>query len=363
VTVALQGGRLGPRSPGCGEVFCDAVGYYLPTFRALFATGLPSEGFIYPPFFALLGVPFGLLGTGFAWGWALFQLAAFVLLALAGARLLGGRWAFVYVVLLALAEPVLSNAVWGNVSVLLTGLTLAAAALDRAGRPRAGAAALGCAIAIKYYPGAFLLWWVARREWRFVGWTLAFALAFSALPVLALRPDGFLAFMRATSEQLVSMGDRNVLLSQAALAVLGRVTAYSGLPGLFLPALALLFGLLALAGLAFARAAREDDPALGFALLWLALPIVSGAVWPHYLAYLPFAQAVALREARGVAGPTGTVLTALSAIAAVASTWFALFAVGVAIYPAVGVAFFASALTLAAVVGAIMPRLRAPALP
>lgn len=84
----LQAGVLGDSSPGCTGLFCDASRYYLPTFRGFLTTGQPTEGFLYPPFFALLGAP--------------------LLLAPAGML---GRWALPYVALLGLSEPVLHNMV------------------------------------------------------------------------------------------------------------------------------------------------------------------------------------------------------------------------------------------------------------
>jgi alpha-1,2-mannosyltransferase len=366
-TGALQGGLLGPRSPGCGAIFCDAVGYYLPTFRSVLDSGLPTDGFLYPPFFALVGAPLGMLGAGFAWGWALFQLAGFLLLALAGARLLEGRWALGYLALLALSEPVLDNMVWGNVSVLLTGMVFGALALEHAGRPRSGAALLGAAIAIKYYPALFLIWWLVRREWRFVGWAVGCALVFSALPVFVLGPDGFVAFMQSTGDRLGALADRNVLLSQAPIAVLGRLAAYTGLTwpfalALWFPALVLL---LVFAGKALMRAARDGDAPVVMSLLWLALPLLAASPWPHYLAYLPFVQTVALRETRKVEGGIGAVLTGVVAVSIAATTWIALLVVGVAIHPALGLPFFAGVLALAALVAALtLPsRAAAPPLP
>ena len=226
------------------------------------------------------------------------QLGALLLLALAPAGMLG-RWALPYVALLGLSEPVLHNMVWGQVSVLLTGMVLAAFALERSGRPRWGAVVLGCAIAIKYYSAAFLAWWLVRRDWRFLAWTAGSAALFSVLPLPILGPGDALAFLRGTGGELAFVTDRasTVYLSQTWTMVLGRLGAYTGLPALKLWALPLL-ALLGGAAWAFMRAARDDRALSAVAPLWLALPFAGGAVWPHYVAALLWSTCPSARWSR-----------------------------------------------------------------
>ena len=238
-------------------------------------------------------------------------------------------------------------------SVLLTGMVLAAFALERSGRPRWGAVVLGCAIAIKYYPAAFLAWWLVRRDWRFLGWTAGSAAVFSVLPLPILGPGDALAFLRGTGGELAFVTDRapTVYLSQTWTMVLGRLGAYTRLPALKLWALPLL-ALLGGAAWAFMHAARDDRALSAVALLWLALPFAGGAVWPHYsMVYLPFCQVVALWETRLLEGLARKLLGSLVIASMAATTWLALPVIGVAIHPAIGIPFFAGLVTMGALVG------------
>ena len=328
--------------PGCIGVFCDFSRHYLPTFRSVLETGQPEARFLYPPLFAVLGAPLGFLPNRLAEiAWGGFQLGSFVALGWLGVRLLGG-WAGVgFLALLAFSDAALNHTVWGQVAIPLTALILGALRFHKE-HPRTAAALLGLAVAVKYYPAMFLVWWLVRRDWRFVGMTLAAAAAFSLAPVLVMGPAGFVGFLRATTEAIGAMTafGQIVVVSQGWASVLGRIERYSGLWGLFWFGAAYVVALGIAGALAFFQYVREDKPLQAFAVLFLTIPFLSQIVWAHYLVYLPLVQVVAFRETRSAWGQ-GVV-----AASALLSTVAATLAVGPARYVALGLPLLANTLCL-----------------
>jgi hypothetical protein len=100
-------------------------------------------------------------------------------------------------VLVLLAGQGLANAFrFGQLYILISLCIIAGWLAVRGGRRFAGGFLLGLFIPVKYYPVAFLPWYIARREWRTVLGMLTGAVAVAAAGFLALGPAVHAAFLR-----------------------------------------------------------------------------------------------------------------------------------------------------------------------
>lgn len=338
--------------------------HYYPMACALRDDPTPVTGYYYTAFFALLVGPLCALPLPDARVvWGALQLGAIALLALVSARLprldrLGSVGALALVLT---SVPTLNNLSWGQVSVPLTALVLAALLAQREGRSAVAGALLGAAIAIKLYPAIFLLGFAIRRDLRATAWAaLSFALLYAALPALALGPRAWLEFEALVRQSLVQADwvplDVN---SQYAPHVLGRLhrLLLHAPPGGAVAALAPVGSALLALGAVLASWRLERDPSLRqsglpFVPLFLALPFLVQTSWPHYFAFLPVCQALLWRRAwdRRHEGPLGALALALPALSVALSSVpvFALFSSWRA-YSAWGSLFFSSAALLLAV--------------
>src|SRR2546429_1617721 len=137
--------------------------------QPLYADFDGSIGLPWPPFAIVTLVPFALLArlslplTKAAWaignvalfGWCLVQ-----------AYRHAGRWTPVVLAVAAVAQPLQSNFQHLNINIVLLALVvLAIADLEQARELRA-ALWIGVATALKGYPGAVLLYFLARARWR-----------------------------------------------------------------------------------------------------------------------------------------------------------------------------------------------------
>jgi Glycosyltransferase family 87 len=280
----------------------DFMGPYLETARGFLAHGRPAQGFLYPPSFALVLLPLADLDPGRAsWLWLGFELlcsAALVGmgLALAGPRI---RWhgpALLYVALTSV--PLAHNLHWGQVSVPLGALVLAAALAQgrRSRRAFVPEALVACAAAIKVYPLAFLAVPLARREPGRVALGLVLALFLAVgLPALAIGPQATFDFLGAVGEELARRRGPYFASgnAQALAPVLARWTGLGSAGLLWVLGAALALSQAKL----LCRVAR--DPAGAYGLVAACLPLVVEPHWPHYFVWLPFLQLLVLVRARG----------------------------------------------------------------
>lgn len=300
----------------------DFMGPYFTTARGVLAGEGSADGFLYSPLFALLLVPLGALEPGPAsWAWLVVELCAtvaLIALPLLIVRPRTARGLAAYLLAAGLSFPLVHNLHWGQVSVPLTALILAAlVALERGGRG-AARVLLALAAAIKFYPAFVLAHFALREEWAEVAWTLLFIALFGlGVPALVLGPAEAWAFYETVAARLRAAhgtGWADSTNMQHAPAVLARVLGVEsagGFAALRVASYACALGALALARRA-ANGGREDATATSFALVLCALPFVLSPCWPHYFAWLPFAQLCIAR--RG--GPLARGLVGLSAILA-----------------------------------------------
>ncbi len=308
----------------CKELFCDFTRQYHPTGQRLLDGAPPSNGYFYSSFFALLLTPLGRLSVEAALPyWGAFQLASVILLLLPAVDFYqeSKQAGILYIVLVVFAMPLLHNLKWGQVSALLTGCVFAALFLYRRGHPLAAAVILALATAIKYYVGIFALYFLLRRDWRFLAVYAATTLLFwLVIPTLVLgwqtNWQFYLTVRERAAHALATWLPEDInaqYLPSVVSRWLGSQSAW--------PLLRLLgYVVFVLNGLVAIRVARSDRPRRAewaFALLFLSLPFVIPTSWPHYFVYLPFAQTLAWLEVRHLSGfqrvlPSGLLLTSIA---------------------------------------------------
>ncbi len=292
-------------------LFNDFRFHFFPMAAGILEATEPVEGYFYSAFFALLLRPLAWLSIDSASGlWGGIQavtFAALCLLPLARLLRLPNKSLPFYTLLCMTSYPALSNFKWGQVSVILT--LLAMAALDASSRKRSVLAGLLVAVAasIKYYSGAFLFLFLLRKDWKAC---LAFGagglICFVLLPAAFMGPADWFSFHKAGLEALANSewiaGDAN---SQYFAHVLQRwMNGFSGTPGTaprFLEAAGLFVAVLNLGMACRLRGdTRPESFARSLGLLFTAFPYLIATSWPHYFVYLPFCQALTLQGLTGL---------------------------------------------------------------
>lgn len=162
----------------------------------------PPKGIWWPPFTAAALVPFALIAR---WSVALAKACWAVLnvfclgWSLALARRWTAGWAPIVLALAAIAKPLQSNFEHLNLTPILLGLVMAAAADLEDGRDTRAGAWIGLASAIKGFPALLLLYLASRGRWRAAGTGLALA---GALTLGAMLPHGPVGAVRAVNAWL-----------------------------------------------------------------------------------------------------------------------------------------------------------------
>lgn len=309
------------------QLFQDFLGHYYPMAQSIHEAIAPVRGYFYTAFFAVLLAPVkGLDPTAALWAWGGVQ--ALLLLALFAfplRRLLPLDWraTALYAFVFASSVPLLHNAKWGQVSVLLVLAVLACFHAYQRGWPVLAGTCLAFAAAIKYYPIVFLAYFLARRDARVVLSTvLAGLLFFVAIPSAVMEPERWLAFELATQKTLSDAGwamrDVN---SQYVAHVLMRWLQGLGVAvkplhlqlgaALGYAVFVLNMGLV----LALQHARWRGRLLLSMVAIFVSFPFVIKTSWPHYFAYLPFCQLALLMLARqGLGGAGGRQVLSLGLV-------------------------------------------------
>src|SRR5213594_3679955 len=201
-----------------------------------------SIGLPWPPFAIVTLVPFALLArlslplTKAAWaignvalfGWCLVQ-----------AYHHAGRWTPVVLAVAAVAQPLQSNFQHLNINLVLLALVVLAIADLEHGREMRAALWIGVATALKGYPGAIFLYFLARGRWRplAAGVTAAVGLTFlvvlpAGLAGAAIVPDYVHLALTAESTQALAGQSIGGLVARlggrAATAVILDLVAVAG---------------------------------------------------------------------------------------------------------------------------------------
>ena len=289
------------------KLMCDYANVYYPQGLALQHSAKAQRGFYYSPFFAVcmwLLAQLPAVAAGVLW-FALILIAVAALVSLPS--LLGvlrsTRAALAYAALLAWSMPLLHDLLYGQVSSILCVLT--ALSLLAYGRTRhlLSAVLLGLASAVKFYPGLFALYYVARRDWRTtLQYSLILLLSVGVLPWLAFGSNGYLLLVRSIVGNLgqLSRWLAKTHYSNAATTVLTLAgQRWFGLQaGAHAIAVTLSACLAASQLLLMIRAARRSDALSALLFGFAALPFVVRSCWMHYFVFLPLLQTYVLQASR-----------------------------------------------------------------
>ena len=358
-----MGGFFAGFDTACPEPVCDWARHYVPASRALFETGLPTWGYVYPPTLALLVWPLAWSSWGtLAWGLLLLLVQA--VLAVLPPHLVPdtpARVAVGFSAITALTVPVLQVLDWGQVSALLVLLGLLAfrvserASKNSLGIPGLGGALVGFAAAVKVYPLLLLPWFLVRRRFVEVGAAFASALLLGViLPLVALGPATTWAFYEGAAGELVrlmpdmqkSIGPQSLVSVAERLFLAGNTSLRPILGGA-----AVLLGLGQLALLFLIPKRRPSDGWMwAFVLAYGSFPLFVTSSWLHYFAHLPIAwlllARVLLRER-----PTYRLGVSVALLTSVAlGTWPCWVALGNDWYPALGAVLGSHVLTVVGMV-------------
>ena len=108
---------------------------------------------------------------------------------------LGAGNRLVYLLVLLTSLPLIHNFKWGQVSILITLGVALAFIYQHGGRSAIAGLVLAAVTCIKYYPGVLLLYFIIRRDLRFI---MAFGMGmvgfYVLLPAMWLGVDGWLHF-------------------------------------------------------------------------------------------------------------------------------------------------------------------------
>ena len=320
-------------------LFEDFSGPYFEQGRAWLEGDLrPVKGFLYSPFFAVWMAVLAAAGHSSA------TLVWLVCLLVSGGILIAlGLWArrdsklaalgasssFAFGLFSGASLPFLHGLHWGQVSAPLTAMMICGAWAVARRRAILGGALVGLAGAIKGYPLLLVLLFLARRDWRASSAAGASMLFLGLLvPSLAIGPAATWEFYSVVAANLIQLrasewGD--AAASQFLGAVLERVCGEN------LPAWVARWGSLLAAFCVMVWVLRDlsrDKTGGGslhraVAVSLCALPLWLQPAWPHYLVWLPFAQALAWGEGQcfGVLLRRACVFVSAGASSAFAFQW------------------------------------------
>ena len=180
-----------------------------------------------------------------------------------------------------MALPSLSNLQKGNVQAPVIAASMLAMVLFEKRRWASGGALLAFVTVSKLYPGLLVLYLLARRQWRAVGWTAIMAVAFSAGTLLDLGWAPYAAFLDHLPG-LVGGEAFPALRNPAAMAINFSIPGLVfklglfGVPGMSFGAakfVGWVYTLVAIA--ATVAAARRSLPDSEKPLVWMAILILA----------------------------------------------------------------------------------------
>ena len=193
-----------------------------------------DDPFEYPPPFLLFPRAALLVSNDFPSlraGWFVLQALALVLVGAWLARWVGGRdgeLAFLLLPVLLASLPTLLGLQFGQFHVATLLLSVAALICFEERRTGTGAALLAMATVSKLFPAFLLVFLLARRRWREVGWTLVACGVFALVGLGALGWSPFQAFLTYQLPR-ISSGEAFAFYEKAPEFIISR---NFGIPGL-----------------------------------------------------------------------------------------------------------------------------------
>jgi alpha-1,2-mannosyltransferase len=245
-------------------------------------------GFTYPPFGALVLVPFAVL----AWMPAvvLYSIVTIVAVVLTTYWLLAPvarqkGWDLPFVMVLALAvistlEPIRENYTFGQINMVLVLLILADLLVLLPKGSRWAGVLIGLAAAIKLTPAIFIVYLLISRRYR-AALTAIVSAAAASLLAFAIMPKGSVRFWTDALWQGEGIGNAGYTFNQSFYGMLARLSAPhdpSRPVWAILVLLALGFGLWRAR-----RAALAGDEVVGMTLTGIVGCLISPITWVHHI--------------------------------------------------------------------------------
>lgn len=265
----------------------------------------PDDPYQYPPQFLLLPrLAIGLTDDFelIKVFWLFLQALFFGFIGWSVARFIGGQAGLMAAFLLPvlwISFPVLSNLQYGQFHLMSILMAVAAMIWFAQGRHFIGGGLLAFAVLSKAAPGILLIYLIARRRWREVGWTLGMCLVLSLVALAVTGPKPFAAFVNyqlphlqngtafAFAEVWPDFRDIIIAGNQAPFAFIFKLDAL-GVPGMTIGLAKTTHLIYTLAVIALAIiAARINGSKQRQLTVWLVLlnlaALISKGAWGDYI--------------------------------------------------------------------------------
>ncbi len=280
-------------------LFVDYINHYQVMGAEIFITKLPSWGFYYSAFFAIILYPITNLSSGlFIWaGVQVFTLVGLFLLS-AGIFCRGNslRYLPIFTLFYFASVPLWHNFRWGQISTLLTLLAIGAFYLLSKRRILSALIALAVAISIKFYLLILVPFFLISKQYLYFVYVLLLSVfLIFVVPSVFLGITGTLNFYTHLQQTLSALDPTLDANSQSFSAVIGRlfigdptniVQAHKYLisAGIFLGLANVVLGYI------YLRKKVVSASWYIFCLLLGSIPLVISTSWPHYFVFLPISQ-------------------------------------------------------------------------
>ncbi len=287
--------------------FGDFHEHYYPVGKLIFQVKKPLGGYFYSPGFAIFLHLFGQYSMEegkILWG-AFQSFFALMLFFIPGIFLAteykNKKLYFFYLFSSMTSYAVFHNLKWGQVSILLTFLTLISLFLYIRGHKWFSAASLAIATSIKFYPGFFLLFFLLKKDFSYIGRFVLIALFLSlAVPAYYIGYDNTINFYSETAKEMeyaldwVVSDPNSQYFPHLIMRTLGM--EHSGANRGLLSIFGMLFVLYLLKQLMQAGSDTQKTDILRFSAIFTVLPFLINTSWPHYFCFLPFCAVVLIAE-------------------------------------------------------------------
>ena len=282
----------------------------------LYDVSVQGQVFTYPPFAAMLFVPLSFLGRVDArWGLTVASIACYVVVVVVCARRLGLSPAIAAMVgLVGLTfEPFVRTILLGQINLVLAALVVTDCFVVPA---RYRGMLIGVAAGIKLVPGAFVVFFVLKREW---GAALRVVSAFAGTVILGamFAPRDSWQFWSGGFIKLSRFGPDAVIRgdNQSLTGALMRLTHDLSPPAIL--TLLLSVAVLALGLIAAKRQIDSGNDVIGLMCLAFASILASPIAWTHHWVWAVPCLLVLVQSRHLIAA------TLLGAIFAIGPMWFA----------------------------------------
>ncbi|GIH06984.1 hypothetical protein Rhe02_50510 [Rhizocola hellebori] len=239
--------------------------------------------FTYPPFAALLLLPFSLLPLGLVEVLLTIGTVAATIVTtiwIFRALKLDFKWVIFAIPLILITEPMRETIPLGQINMLLVLLVLMDLLVLRPRGSRWMGVGIGLATAIKLLPGIFILYLLLTRQWRAAITSMVTAVAATVITAV-VAPRASWDFWTAALWDTTRVGRTDITGNQSLLGLLHRLVAPAE-PN------RVIWVALALAVLAFGLwraviAHRNGNEVAALAITGLVGSLISPITWPHHL--------------------------------------------------------------------------------